>query len=74
MSGDTLPTGEHIEEDDPRWDCHTMGNHICGPTTTVAMVHHAPRLPDTGGTVMPLAVAGLALVMIGHRIRRWARA
>lgn len=21
-----------IEEDDPRWDCHTMGNRICGPT------------------------------------------
>lgn len=19
-----------IEEDDPRWDCHTMGNRICG--------------------------------------------
>lgn len=18
-------------EDDPSWDCHTMGNHICGP-------------------------------------------
>jgi len=21
-----------ITEDDPRWDCHTMGNHVCGPT------------------------------------------
>ena len=20
-----------IEEDDPRWDCATMGNRICGP-------------------------------------------
>lgn len=20
-----------IEEDDPRWDCRTMGNRICGP-------------------------------------------
>lgn len=19
-----------IQEDDPRWNCHTMGNHICG--------------------------------------------
>lgn len=19
-----------IQEDDPSWDCHTMGNHICG--------------------------------------------
>lgn len=22
-----------ITEDDPRWDCHTMGNLICGPMT-----------------------------------------
>jgi hypothetical protein len=22
------------EEDQPCWDCRTMGNHICGPTTT----------------------------------------
>lgn len=22
---------ERIEEDDPRWDCRTMGNRICGP-------------------------------------------
>lgn len=20
-----------ITEDDPRWNCHTMGNRICGP-------------------------------------------
>jgi hypothetical protein len=20
-----------IQEDDPRWDCRTMGNRICGP-------------------------------------------
>lgn len=19
-----------IEEDDPRWNCHTMGNRVCG--------------------------------------------
>lgn len=23
---------EVIEEDDPRWDCETMGNKVCGPT------------------------------------------
>lgn len=22
-----------VEEDDPRWDCRTMGNRICGPET-----------------------------------------
>ena len=21
----------HIEEDDPGWDCNTMGNRLCGP-------------------------------------------
>ena len=25
-------TPERIEEDDPRWDCQTMGNKVCGPT------------------------------------------
>lgn len=24
-------TLERIEEDDPRWDCATMGNRVCGP-------------------------------------------
>jgi hypothetical protein len=28
---DTLSASMPIEEDDPRWDCATMGNHICGP-------------------------------------------
>lgn len=23
-------SGEYIEEDDPRWDCRTMGNRTCG--------------------------------------------
>jgi hypothetical protein len=23
---------EIVTEDDPRWDCETMGNRICGPT------------------------------------------
>lgn len=22
-----------VHEDNPFWDCATMGNHICGPTT-----------------------------------------
>lgn len=28
--GHVLPTGEVIQEDDPRWDCATMGNMTCG--------------------------------------------
>lgn len=25
-----VPSAVSIEEDDPRWDCATMGNRICG--------------------------------------------
>lgn len=25
--------GTRITEDDPRWDCHTMGNRVCGRPT-----------------------------------------
>lgn len=28
---DPLPVDGTIMEDDPRWQCHTMGNLICGP-------------------------------------------
>lgn len=26
---------ERIEEDDPRWDCETMGNGQCGPQEVI---------------------------------------
>lgn len=26
-----VPAQQRITEDDPRWDCRTMGNKICGP-------------------------------------------
>ena len=29
-SGVVCAQGDRIEEDDPRWDCHTMGNRRCG--------------------------------------------
>lgn len=29
------PFGDEITEDDPRWDCRTMGNRICGPGLTL---------------------------------------
>jgi hypothetical protein len=28
---ETPPPGPQPEEDQPGWDCHTMGNHQCGP-------------------------------------------
>lgn len=27
----TIDSDDPIFEDDPRWNCLTMGNHICGP-------------------------------------------
>lgn len=35
---------EVIHEDDPRWDCPTMGNMICGTTTTVYFPKEASTL------------------------------
>jgi hypothetical protein len=29
---------ERCQEDDPCWDCHMMGNHVCGPVPTFAEV------------------------------------
>lgn len=31
-----LTTDATIQEDDPRWDCHTMGNRECGPNQTTS--------------------------------------
>jgi hypothetical protein len=28
------PTGSTCREDEPCWDCRTMGNQICGPNET----------------------------------------
>jgi hypothetical protein len=30
---------QRIEEDDPRWDCRTMGNHVCGDNATAPLPH-----------------------------------
>jgi len=39
-----VPSGPHVEplsvqrveEDDPRWDCRTMGNRVCGAPAPIA--------------------------------------
>lgn len=46
--GDRDHVGEagRIQEDDPRWDCHTMGNLVCGPDVVDQdLIFHAA---DTG--------------------------
>lgn len=47
----TVPAHATITEDDPRWDCRTMGNLICGPTNAqgVPAGNYAGLYePDTG--------------------------
>lgn len=36
------PSGaqRRIEEDEPGWDCRTMGNRICGPMPTFVLHDH----------------------------------
>lgn len=31
----TAPVADAPMEDEPGWDCATMGNRICGPLTTI---------------------------------------
>lgn len=50
------PEPEVIQEDDPRWDCATMGNKVCGPVadTPAPPAETAVRTAD----VAPLASVG----------------
>lgn len=34
-----VPAPPAIAEDDPRWDCRTMGNKVCGNSLTGAEAH-----------------------------------
>lgn len=68
----TTTTTVPCEEDQPCWNCNTMGNHVCGTTTTVpaptttTIVPAKTPLPVTGGShLVPLAVIGLGAVFIG---------
>lgn len=35
--------GSRITEDDPRWNCRTMGNHECGARATITTQREDPR-------------------------------
>lgn len=39
---DTDESAGHIEEDEPGWDCRTMGNKICGPSAAEPVIS-SPR-------------------------------
>ena len=37
-AGESPKQADRIEEDDPRWDCRTMGNQICGEDLPTGVV------------------------------------
>lgn len=54
----TQPTQSQCEEDQPCWDCHTMGNKQCGPATvepTASVTTEA--VPTETVTVAPLTAS-----------------
>lgn len=71
--------GVLILDDDPRFDCTTMGNLICGPVAPVevadALVIERPapatELARTGAEGS-LAVVGLAMIIVGRFFVRLA--
>jgi hypothetical protein len=78
----SVGTVDRIEEDDPRWDCRTMGNHVCGEGATVngqpipagdythAAVIPVPEALDTSHWVSidegPDVAGTVALVLDGY--------
>lgn len=55
------------QEDMPCWDCHTMGNLICGTTTT-----SVPALPHTGAAETGIS-AGVGVVALAIGVLIWRK-
>lgn len=74
----TTPDPEPCQEDDPCWDCETMGNKDCGPDTPPAdKPEHKPdkpakpELPHTGaGSTALLGLLSVALITSGGWLYR----
>lgn len=64
-SADADPTSESIHEDDPRWDCTSMGNLQCGPSAQPVEYPQPVQLADTGVSVIELAIIGAVLCLVG---------
>ena len=73
-----LPEGiTFCAEDDPCWNCATMGNQVCGTTTVLwspvgcctdwseTTVGTPPTLPATGAAVAPMSELAAGLVFAG---------
>lgn len=54
-------------EDEPCWDCHTMGNRICGSELPAV-----PRWPTHVDPGMPPVVGGNVTCTWGHDEHAWA--
>lgn len=70
-------------EDDPCWDCETMGNGECGTTTTdppettttiPSCEEDGTCLPMTGFPLSVFAGTGVILLVVGSALRRLGRA
>lgn len=49
-SAAAAPSAPHVADDDPRFDCRTAGNHLCGPTNDQ---HVTPGCYSGGRLVAP---------------------
>jgi len=45
----TVPPVVPCEEDEPCWDCETMGNKVCGPAVIIPPIVVAPPATPTPG-------------------------
>lgn len=71
------PTPRPIMEDDPGWDCRTMGNLMCGPDDPPGAVSaHTMTLPDTAvappvgpDLTGPIVVIVLLVTLVTDRVR-----
>lgn len=64
-------SGVLINDDHPQFDCHTMGNLVCGPVAGDRT--ELARTGADGTTLGALAMAAVALIVVGQAITRAAR-
>lgn len=72
----SMTSDDVCHEDEPCWDCSTMGNLVCGPVEASPLVAQSapplPALPSTGFDPH-FAFAALILVIGGALLRHLAR-
>lgn len=65
------------QEDEPCWNCATMGNHVCGPVGVpiVGVARSVPTatLPATGTPAGMLTLLALGLIILGKGLAKVKR-